>query len=124
MDYHGRGNDGGRESTDIHQEYLDKMVAFISWLVANGHLVRLIIGDAKYDETAGAMIGLVKYGCGFPFNRLQRLDERARVICISGGAQGDNFGPLAVMDVLGVRGVIMKPFSADEVVSTVEDVLR
>lgn len=31
------------------------------------------VGDAKYDETAAAMIGLLKYGCGLPFNRLQRL---------------------------------------------------
>jgi hypothetical protein len=31
------------------------------------------VGDAKYDETAAAMIGLLKYGCGLPFNRLHRL---------------------------------------------------
>ena len=29
----------------------------------------------KYDETAASMIGLVKYGCGFPFNRLEKLQE-------------------------------------------------
>lgn len=56
-------------------------------------------------------------------NRLQRLDENARVICISGGGHSENWGPLAVMDVLGVRGVIMKPFSVDEVITTVRDVL-
>jgi len=28
----------------------------------------------KYDETASSMIGLLKYGCGFPFNRLERLE--------------------------------------------------
>lgn len=31
------------------------------------------IGERKYDETAAAMIALLKYGCGLPFNRLERL---------------------------------------------------
>lgn len=33
------------------------------------------VGEEKYDETAAAMIGLMKYGCGLPFNRLQRLQH-------------------------------------------------
>jgi hypothetical protein len=32
------------------------------------------VGDKKYDETAAAMIGLLKYGTGMPFNRLERLE--------------------------------------------------
>jgi len=32
-------------------------------------------GDKKYDETAGAMIALMKYGTGVPFNRLEQLQE-------------------------------------------------
>lgn len=32
-------------------------------------------GKAKYDETAAAMIGLLKYGCGLPFNRLEKLEK-------------------------------------------------
>jgi len=32
-------------------------------------------GKDKYDETAGAMIALLKYGSGFPFNRLETLQE-------------------------------------------------
>ncbi len=31
------------------------------------------IGEKKYDETSGAMIALMKYGCGLPFNRLDHL---------------------------------------------------
>ena len=31
------------------------------------------VGSKKYDETAAAMIALLKYGCGLPFNRIQRL---------------------------------------------------
>ncbi len=33
------------------------------------------IGTAKYDATAAAMIGLLKYGCGLPFQRIQRLEQ-------------------------------------------------
>jgi transposase len=32
-------------------------------------------GSEKYDETAGAMISLLKYGSGLPFNRLEQLQE-------------------------------------------------
>ncbi|MBN2321395.1 MAG: IS66 family transposase [Acidobacteria bacterium] len=31
------------------------------------------VGTKKYDETAGAMIPILRYGSGFPFHRLQRL---------------------------------------------------
>ena len=33
------------------------------------------MGDAKYDETVHAMIGLLKYGCGLPFHRIERLQR-------------------------------------------------
>jgi len=33
------------------------------------------IGTEKYDETAAGMIGLLKYGAGVPFNRLERLQS-------------------------------------------------
>ncbi len=33
------------------------------------------VGDQKYDETAAAMVALMKYGCGLPFARLERLEE-------------------------------------------------
>jgi transposase len=32
------------------------------------------IGERKYDETAVSMIGCLKYGAGFPFNRLEKLE--------------------------------------------------
>ena len=32
-------------------------------------------GKDKYDETAGAMVALLKYGSGLPFNRLEKLQE-------------------------------------------------
>ena len=32
-------------------------------------------GENKYDETAGAMVALLKYGSGLPFNRMEKLQE-------------------------------------------------
>ena len=36
-------------------------------------------GDAKYDITAASMIGLLKYGSGLPFNRLERLQRNCEI---------------------------------------------
>ena len=33
------------------------------------------IGTEKYDHSAAVMIVLLKYGCGMPFNRLERLEK-------------------------------------------------
>ena len=33
------------------------------------------IGDKKYDATAGAMVGLMKYGTGLPFYRVENLQK-------------------------------------------------
>jgi len=33
------------------------------------------VGEAKYDETATSMVGLLKYGCGLPFNRIETLQR-------------------------------------------------
>ena len=32
-------------------------------------------GDKKYDESAGAMVALLRYGSGVPFNRIEQLQE-------------------------------------------------
>jgi hypothetical protein len=33
------------------------------------------VGQQKYDETATSMVGLLKYGTGLPFNRLEKLQH-------------------------------------------------
>jgi len=33
------------------------------------------VGDEKYDETAASMIGLLRYGTGLPFNRIEKLER-------------------------------------------------
>jgi len=37
------------------------------------------IGEKKYDETATAIIALLKYGNGFPFYRLEQLQKNLGV---------------------------------------------
>jgi transposase len=33
------------------------------------------VGEAKYDATATSMVGLLKYGCGLPFHRIEILQR-------------------------------------------------
>lgn len=37
------------------------------------------IGEEKYDAASGAMIGLLKYGSGMPFNRIEKLQQSVGV---------------------------------------------
>ena len=37
------------------------------------------IGTAKYDATATSMVGLLKYGCGLPFHRIEVLQRGLRI---------------------------------------------
>lgn len=57
------------------------------------------VGDKKYDDSAAAMLGLLKYGCGLPLHRLENLQA--------------NLGhPLAAStqwDILNVSAVNLSP---------------
>jgi transposase len=37
------------------------------------------VGAAKYDATATSMVGLLKYGCGLPFHRIEVLQRGLRI---------------------------------------------
>ncbi len=37
------------------------------------------VGEQKYDATAASMVGLLKYGTGTPFNRIEKLQEAMRI---------------------------------------------
>ncbi len=54
------------------------------------------IGKEKYDLSAAVMIALLKYGCGIPFNRLERL-ERDLGIPLPSSTQWDVVYPLAML---------------------------
>ena len=52
------------------------------------------VGETKYDESAAAMIALLKYGCGLPFHRIARL-EAALAIPLPETTQWDVVQPAA-----------------------------
>jgi len=66
--------------TDLLQRTLTGMGDYMSELrvldlgAGNG-----IMGEDKYDHAVASMIGLLKYGSGLPFNRLQRLQGSCEI---------------------------------------------
>jgi hypothetical protein len=38
-----------------------------------------VVGEEKYDHTVASMIGLLKYGSGLPFNRVERLQGSCEI---------------------------------------------
>jgi hypothetical protein len=36
-------------------------------------------GEQRYDRSAGSMIAVLKYGCGLPFNRLEKLQQNFQI---------------------------------------------
>jgi hypothetical protein len=50
---------------------------------ACGHIIAASppagVGAAKYDATATSMVGLLKYGCGLPFHRIEILQRGMRI---------------------------------------------
>jgi polysaccharide pyruvyl transferase WcaK-like protein len=39
----------GRDRAAFYEDYLDKMAAFVCWLIGRGHPVRILHGDARHD---------------------------------------------------------------------------
>jgi len=37
------------------------------------------VGEEKYDATATSMVGLLKYGVGTPFNRIEKLQDGLKI---------------------------------------------
>lgn len=48
MAYYG-SNDDKEHAAEIHAAYIEKMTAFVGWLVSSGHKVRIFGGDSKFD---------------------------------------------------------------------------
>ena len=49
MDYHGANNDRG-EADQLYASYLEKMQAFVLWLVDSGRRVQLLVGDTNNSD--------------------------------------------------------------------------
>jgi len=63
------------------------------------------VGKEKYDTKAAAMIALLKYGCGLPFNRLERL-EASLGIPLPASTQWEVVAPAAAKVVPVYRELI------------------
>jgi polysaccharide pyruvyl transferase WcaK-like protein len=74
MDYY--GNDPtGKSSEATYQDYLEKVTAFLAWLLERKYTVRLLIGDATYDtRVRGDVIGKLRE-TGFSYQERQIVDE-------------------------------------------------
>jgi polysaccharide pyruvyl transferase WcaK-like protein len=48
MDYYGRRS-RPEEGEDLYRRYLEKMTAFVGWLLDRDYTVQLLIGDVSYD---------------------------------------------------------------------------
>lgn len=60
MAYYG-GNDDREHAAEIHSAYVEKMTAFVDWLVSGGHKVRIFGGDSKFDwDVADQIMGDVR----------------------------------------------------------------
>lgn len=55
--------------------YLEKMCEFVSWLVANGHTVRILQGDFKYDRTPRADLKAKLEAGGVRYEQAGIIDE-------------------------------------------------
>ena len=71
-------------------------------------------GQQKYDATVASMIGLLKYGSGVPFNRLQGL-QGSLGLPLSASTQWDILSA-AVDDFLPVHEVLMSQAADGDVV--------
>lgn len=52
IDYYGQGSKLDRNGLDVYRDYINKIGAFIIWLLNNNYRVRLLIGDMEYDMNA------------------------------------------------------------------------
>ena len=50
------------------------------------------VGNDKYDATATSMVGLLKYGAGLPFNRIEKLQDGMGIPLPASDAMGSGAG--------------------------------
>lgn len=80
------------------------------------------VGEAKYDETAAAMIGLLKYGSGLPFHRLERL-QGALGIPLPAGTQWEVVSRAAGL-LAAAFGELVRQAAQGEVVHNDDTTMR
>jgi transposase len=71
------------------------------------------VGPAKYDATATSMVGLLKYGCGLPFHRIEVL-QRGMRIPLPAATQWELVRDDTTMKVLALTAEQRRAAAADE----------
>lgn len=94
MDFHG-SNDERQDANEIYESYVQKMKAFILWLVDSGRTVRLVVGDTKGcdDVVVGRLLTEL---------RADRPALPAAQVC---AAEASSFGDL--LDALRPAGTVI-----------------
>lgn len=75
-DYRGRGEGGGPELT-AYRDYLDKLCAFVLWLLEHDYEVRIVIGDLSYDAPVRGDLGSLLEARGAAARGALLVDEPA-----------------------------------------------
>jgi polysaccharide pyruvyl transferase WcaK-like protein len=73
-----RNRSDSREGNDnAYQGYLKKLCAFVNWLLERGYFVRLLIGDAVYDQRVRQDLRLLLEGNGIKHEEGKLVDDPA-----------------------------------------------
>jgi polysaccharide pyruvyl transferase WcaK-like protein len=70
-------SDTGEADDSVYHTYIAKLSLIVSWLLNQGYIVRLLIGDAVYDERIRQDLRLALDGKGIKYERAKIIDDPA-----------------------------------------------
>ncbi len=76
MTYHNRSNSGEADDS-VYRAYISKLSLLVSWLLDQGYIVRLLIGDAVYDERVRQDLRVSLEGHGIQYREGKIVDDPA-----------------------------------------------
>jgi polysaccharide pyruvyl transferase WcaK-like protein len=76
MTYHNR-RDSSESDDSVYSGYLENLGEFLAWLIERGYVVRLLIGDAVYDEPVRRDLRRLLEGKGINYEVSRIIDEPA-----------------------------------------------
>ena len=76
MTYHNRRDSAENDDT-VYSGYLENLAELLTWLIEHQYAVRLLIGDAVYDEPVRLDLRRLLEGKGIRYEESQIVDEPA-----------------------------------------------
>ncbi|HEV2987852.1 MAG TPA: polysaccharide pyruvyl transferase family protein [Candidatus Angelobacter sp.] len=76
MTYHSKSNTEEADGS-VYQTYISKLSSLVSWLLSQGYVVRLLIGDAVHDEPIRKDLRLSLEGKGIKYEQSKIIDTPA-----------------------------------------------